>query len=62
MDPERRRFIASEGGRSSHGGRGREEGWDQYEDENDDYENKIHLFLLFECRLYFQASAYINFL
>src|SRR5512138_3860608 len=40
MDPERRRRIASEGGRASHGGRrGREEDWDEYENEDEDYEN-----------------------
>ena len=38
MDPQRQREISRQGGRASHGGRGRQEN-DDYEDEyDDDYE------------------------
>jgi hypothetical protein len=40
MDPERRRQIASEGGRASRGGRGRsDDDYDRIEDEDNDYES-----------------------
>src|SRR5215469_2920883 len=38
MDPEQRRRIASEGGRASHGGRGRSHEDDYDEDYDDDYD------------------------
>ncbi|MDF2380592.1 hypothetical protein JMG10_03875 [Nostoc ellipsosporum NOK] len=39
MDPERRRRIAQKGGQSSHGGRSREQDYDEYEEDYDDYDD-----------------------